>query len=85
MQLKQSRRTHDAQKIARLAAAELDCLSVDRSLELVFIHYPNDTTKIPEDLITFAVNHEARIDLGYVDSDRVVYVLIPAKKGGFKL
>ena len=74
-----------AMRMARMASADLDCLMAVSAGDHVRVHYRNDTTQTHADLITFAVKHEARIEVGYFDDFRVVYILSPAKKGGFKL
>ena len=85
MQLKQSQKAAAAQRIARMAAAELSCLFAVEVGDHVHVHYRNDTTQTHAELITFAVKHEARIEVVFFDDFRVVYTLSPAKKGGFKL
>ena len=86
MQLKESKRAAAARRLCRLALADLAEL-IDVKVgkdDTVDMLYPNNSNRIPEELILFAVDHDATIKLWYVDKIHVAYMLVPNKKGGFK-
>ena len=88
MKLNQSRKAEAAQRCARLAEAELtECLYAfvgNKNLGTVRVKYPNTSTKIPEELILFAMDHDAHIELLSFDRISVYYELVPNKKGGLR-
>lgn len=86
MQLKETKRAAAARRLCRLALADLASI-IDVKVgknDTVDVLYPNDSSRIPEELILFAVDHEAKIELLYFDKLHVVYTLVPTKKGGFR-
>ena len=88
MKLNQSRKVEAAQRCALLAEAELtECLYAfvgNKNLGTVRVKYPNTSTKIPEELILFAMDHDAHIELLSFDRISVYYDLVPNKKGGLR-
>ena len=86
MQLKETKRAAAARRLCRLALADLaEIIDVKVGKnETVDVLYLNTGTKIPEELILFAADHDAYIELYYFDKDHVAYTLVPNKKGGFR-